>query len=145
MTTHMSNETLQALEADIISNLRGGGSMKLMNAVSALIAQARQAPDPAKLPLSTAMRRAREMTEGGTETWVWVMGGLLGPFALKTDFALWKHAQEPQRWMTISGISPHNRLLYHVDLFREMMEAEMETREVWAEVEEILQEGRGAK
>jgi len=36
----------------------------------------------------------------------------------------------------------HNNLVYHLDLYREMIEAEMETREVWAEVEEILAEGR---
>lgn len=41
-------------------------------AMSRLLAQARLAPDPDALPLSTAMRMARERTEAGTETWVWV-------------------------------------------------------------------------
>jgi len=39
----------------------------------------------------------------------------------------------------------HNNLVYHLDLYREMMESEIESREVWAEVEEILYQGRWSK
>ena len=41
-------------------------------AMSRLLAQARLAPDPDALPLSTAMRLARERTEAGAETWIQV-------------------------------------------------------------------------
>lgn len=39
-------------------------------AVIDIFEQAKLAPDPQALPLSTAMRLARERTEAGTETWI---------------------------------------------------------------------------
>lgn len=70
MSDYLTDEALSSLEVDIVSNLRGGGSMTLMKAVSALVAQAKLAPDPNALPLSTAMREARRRTEAGDETWI---------------------------------------------------------------------------
>jgi len=123
MTEYMTDEVLQSLEVDIISNLRGGGSMNLMNAVSALIAQARQAPDPAALPLSTAMREARRWTGAGVETWVYARTeteiGLLetlyrpGPSFMWSAFTRWDRPDFPKGW---EGIGHNHVAIRAVEL-----------------------------
>lgn len=54
-----------------------------------LIAQARLVPDPDALPLSCAMRMARERTEAGTETWVWMTTRTVGVTVLRYALDIW--------------------------------------------------------
>lgn len=65
--------------------------------LKSVLAQARLAPDPAALPLSVAMRLARERTEAGDETWVLMKTPTASVTVFRKNLGIWYRAR-PNRY-----------------------------------------------
>lgn len=107
MNNYLSKEDLDAMNFGHVSG----------SELDRIIAQARQAPDPTALPLSTAMREARRRTEAGQETWVYALvpSGRTDSWLARLHKGTWQwsdndirfQASMPIGWIAMGLHHPH--------------------------------------
>ena len=105
MSDYWTPEGINTVQEVVVQILAKHGHPEPVSVLQ-IFAQAKLAPDPNALPLSTAMRMARERTEAGQETWVYAtaeQGDIRACFKLAMD------AEECLEWLTYD-LSKHSLL-----------------------------------